>query len=58
MDDEFSTKWHPRTLNEAFPGTPEYACSIEIHNGSKLDIFIMRLAIVIAVCALVYILLD
>ena len=24
-----TTKRHPRTLNEAFPGTVEYACAIE-----------------------------
>ena len=26
---ENNTRRHPRTLNEAFPGSPEYASSIE-----------------------------
>lgn len=28
-----NTRTYPRTLNEAFPGTPEYAASIERPRG-------------------------
>ena len=28
-----SNRRHPRTLNEAFPGSPEYASSIEIYES-------------------------
>lgn len=34
--DDFTTKRHPRTLNEAFPGTAEYACAIERYDRCSL----------------------
>ena len=43
---ENQTRRHPRTMNEAFPNTPEYAEAIErcdSHAGSGLFEFILLL---------------
>ncbi len=53
MDDNITRKY-PRTMNEAFPDSPEYAQSIEkndTHLGSGLFEFI-SLLIIIALLAL------
>jgi len=48
MEDDCNIKRHPRSMNEAFPGSPEYACSIEIHVGTKWDVIALRVVMVIA----------
>lgn len=51
---DYQTRKYPRTMNEAFPNTPEYAESIErcdTHAGSGLFEFILLL---IALAALAF----
>lgn len=43
-----SNRRHPRTLNEAFPGSPEYASSIEIYEAD------CRLCSVLAIVAAIF----
>jgi len=48
-DDEVNVRRHPRTMNEAFPGSPEYACSIEVCNSNKWELIVFRCLIGIGV---------
>jgi len=51
---DFQTRKYPRTMNEAFPNSPEYAQDIErcdTHAGSGLIEFILLL---IAIAALAF----
>jgi hypothetical protein len=48
---DFQTRKYPRTMNEAFPNSPEYAQAIErcdTHFGSGLFEFILLLIILAA----------
>lgn len=48
MEDDFdNTRRFARTMNEAFPGSPEYACSIEVHVGTKWEVIAFRVLLVI-----------
>lgn len=44
-------KW-PRTLNEAFPGTPEYSCAIEQPYPSKLKAYLRAVLAIIGVAGI------
>ena len=47
----FQTRKYPRTMNEAFPNSPEYAQAIErcdTHAGSGLFEFILLLIVIAA----------
>ena len=49
---ENQTRRYPRTLNEAFPNSPEYATAIErydSHAGSGLFEFILLLVVLAAI---------
>lgn len=47
QDEEVNTRRYARNMNEAFPGSPEYACSIEIYTGTKWEVVIFRCLLVV-----------
>lgn len=44
--DSNNTRRFPRTTNEAFPGSTEYACAIEVHSSKRKEVIAVRCLLV------------